>query len=58
MKIDIRKIFMKRVRIELKKMGFNIFDRIKIIKNISIEMINDAIGNFVNPKDFVIFITQ
>lgn len=52
MNINVRTLFKKRFHEELKILGCTEEERIEIEKSVSDEMIDVAISNFVNPKDY------
>ena len=56
--INLEKIFRKKLRKELRKYGCSWFQSWKLEKDCSKEMIHNAIGEFVSPKDFALAITQ
>lgn len=56
--INLERVFRKRLRTELRNLGYGRIQSWKLEKGCPVEMINDAIGNFVNPKDFALAIIQ
>lgn len=58
MKINIKKLFRKRLKTEIENMGFSKFTAFKINLMLPNYMADEAIANFRSPKDYAIMLTQ
>ena len=56
--INLERVFRKRLRTELRNLGYGRIQSWKLEKACPAEMIHNAIGEFVSPKDFALAITQ